>query len=97
MAIPVGVLTQGVYCPVAVAPQVTSKFSDELAGRLVSVMPAPGGLCRLATVTLAAIGHTAEPEPTVQLTAVQLRPVTAGSLSTEPDASAGPRLATVTV
>ena len=60
-------------------------------------MPDPGGLCKLAIVTLAADGQTAAPVATVQITDVQLRPAAAGSRSTEPAASAGPALATVIV
>ena len=85
------------YRPVAVTPQINLKLSEELDGKLGNVMPGPGGLCKLAIVTLAAAGQTAAPVATVQVTDVQLKPVTTGSFNTEPAASAGPVLATVTV
>lgn len=66
----------------------------ELAGKLVRVMPAP---CKLAIVTFPAAGQTAAPVTPVQVIDVQFMPATMGSVSTAPEASAGPMFATVTV
>ena len=77
-------------------PQVTSKVSVELAGKLLIGMPLP---CKLAIVTLAAGTEAAQVVPTaeVQVTVLQLRPVATGSRSMLPLAAAGPVLLMVMV
>ena len=83
---------QGV--PVAVTVHSTWKFRLELAGKLAIGTPLP---CRLAMLSAGATGQTAAPLPTLQVTLVQLNPVTAGSVTTLLVALPGPLLVAVTV
>ena len=78
------------YCPVAVRLQIKLNVSELLAGKLLNVMPVP---CRAATVL--APGQLAPPEELQVSGLSQVRPNTAGSLSTDPSASETPLLTTV--
>lgn len=79
------------YTPVAVTVQVTCNFIDELAGKVGIVKPVP---CSAAIVRVA--GQTAPPtkSPAAQVTAVQFKPVAAGSMTTVLLADDGPALLT---
>ena len=87
-------INAAIYFPVAVTPQLTTKVAVELAGNNVRVIPVD---CNAASVS--GLGDTVIDAAGVaeKVTEVQSSPLVTGSLKTLPGASAGPRLATVTM
>ena len=81
------------YCPVAVTPHLTTKVAVVLAAKVGDICK-PVDCCKADMLGLA--GHILAAVE-VQVTLVQLKPVTAGSVNTVPGAAVGPRLATVMV
>jgi len=94
--VPAGVVTPATLeiVPLAPAAPLSVKVTLPPEGSVGITIPAP---CSNATVAFPAAGHTAPPLVGPQLTPVMLKPVTAGSVSTELFAALGPLLVTTIV
>ena len=91
-----------VYCPVAVTPQATERTTELLGvpGNVGIVVPVLKNVVEptlTGTPSVMPLGQDAPPVVEEQVTAVQLSPALAVSLTVAPSAAEGPAFANVTV